>query len=232
MINHPEEKMGQYRFLSRNCATLVLELLTQSNFPSPVGGVLRPDSLIEHFDHSWNSPYPMISFVQKKDAEELLSKAEVDLKNKDQREENLKKIKKNLSELEIKKILVVGELDKFFRKDLVATYPFAKGVSFDQAVGIENLPNSVYQYCEDAECAREVYQVLLKDQNKRFIKNLLRESKNAPNPKSSEINVYINGEFQKKKMIHIYEDRGHKEHIRLHYQLLKDVLMRSLNVAS
>jgi len=66
MVNHPEEKMGQYRFLSRNCATLVLELLTQSNFPSPVGGVLRPDSLIEHFDHSWNSPYPMIRFVQKK----------------------------------------------------------------------------------------------------------------------------------------------------------------------
>jgi len=142
------------------------------------------------------------------------------------------KIKKNLSELEIKKILVVGELESFIRKELVATFPFAKGASFDQAVGIVNLPSSVYQYCEDAECAREVYQVLLKDQSKRFLKKLLRESKIAPNPKSSEFNVYINGEFQKKKMIHIYEDRGHKQNIRLHYQLLRDVLMRSLNVAS
>jgi hypothetical protein len=228
LINHPGDKLGHYSFLSRNCASMVLELLTQSGFPHPIGSVLKPSSLLDHFDHSWNSPYPTMSFAQRSDADQLLEKAEINLKKDNSKEQIIQKLTSKLSELEIKKILVVGSIEGAIRRELVKKYPFSSGVNYDRAVGIEKLPASLYQYCDNRECAQIVFENIFKNQNVRSLKKFLRESKIAPAPKVSEFTVYVNGEYKKQKMVHIYDSMGHKEIIKNHYDLLKDVILSEI----
>lgn len=229
MVNHPGKKLGNYSFLSRNCASMVLDLLTQSGFPHPIGSILSPSSLLDHFDHSWNSPYPSMRFAQKSDADELFEKADVDLKKESSKEQIIQKLTSKLSELEIKKMLVVGSIEGVLRRELSKRYSFASGVSYDEAVGINKLPESLYQYCDNLECARIVFDKVFKNQNIRVLKKFLRESKKAPDPKISEFNVYINGEYKKQKMVHIYDSMGHKEIIKNHYDLLKDVILNEIS---
>jgi hypothetical protein len=40
------------------------------------------------------------------------------------------------------------------------------------------MPESAYQFCENATCAQEVYTSFFKDKNHRFLKNFLSEIKN------------------------------------------------------
>jgi hypothetical protein len=229
MINHPEEKLGNYSFLSKNCASMILNLLTQSGFPHPIGNVLSPSSLLNYFEHSWNSPYPSMSFSTKGEADELFEKAEVNLKTDKSNDIIIKKLTSKLSELEIKKMLVVGSLDSNLRRELVKRYSFSKGVSFDQAVGVTNLPESLYQYCESSECAHTVFESIFKNQNIRLLKKILRELKIAPAPMVSEFTVTIRGEEVKQKMIHIFDSMGHKDLIKNHYDLLKDAILNEIS---
>ena len=228
MKNHPSEKLGNYSFLSKNCASLILDLINRSGFPHPIGNVINPNSLLEYFDHSWNSPYPVMSFSQKSDSDELLKKAELYINSNESVDEKIKKLTTKLSELELKKILVVGSLNGVIRRELAKRYSFTNGVSFDQAVGISKLPESVYQYCDNRECAQEVVETIFKNQNVRMIKKFLRESKTAPAPKVTEFTVYVRGEFTKQKMTHIYDSMEHKEIIKTHYELLRDAMTSDL----
>ncbi len=230
MKNHPNEKLGHYSFLSKNCASLVLESLVNSGFPHPIGSVINPNSLLEYFDHSWNSPYPVMSFTSKAQSDELLEKAKLDLNSNESVDKKVNTLTAKLSELEIKKILVVGALNGTIRRELSKRFSFSTGANFDQAVGIAKLPDSVYQYCDTNQCAQVVFDTIYKNQSIRMLKNTLRESKVAPAPKVSEFSVYVRGEFVKQRMVHIYDSVGHSELIKNHYDLLKQAILNELAI--
>jgi hypothetical protein len=154
----------------------------------------------------------------------LLKKAQVDLNSSESIDQKIIRITSSLTELEIKKILVVGAINGTLRRELSKHYSFANGISFDQAVGISKLNESVYQYCENSECAQEVAETFFANQGVRAIKKFLRDIKVAPAPMVSEFTFMIRGEEVKQKMIHIYNSNGHKEIIKKHYENLRAIL--------
>ncbi len=224
MLLKHDEQLGNYSFLKRNCATVVIDLLNRSGFPRPVNRIISPSSILDYYSWSWIAPYPTLSFTNYIDAQELYEKAEVNLGDNLAKDEIIEKLTNHLSELEIKKLLVVGELKGMVLREMGKRFPFDRGVSYEEAVGVKVIPESAYQFCESVACAQEVFAFFFKDKTHRFLKHLLIDIKVAPAAKQTESMVYVGRELQKVKINHPFHSMGHELIIKNHYDFLRSVI--------
>lgn len=151
---------GHYTFLDNNCAGALANLLEAAGFPSTIGfNPIIPTDIDNWLKHSLLSFYPMLEMQSPKP---LYDKASGLLKiptsdftaGLNWPADSADVLSKNLSDLEIKKILLdLTTVPGSTRTVLSASHNFVNGgATFEQAMSFQAVPKELYQVCTDASC--------------------------------------------------------------------------------
>lgn len=154
--------LGGYKFLTKNCASLLSQLLIDSGFPYSTNRTNVPTSIPSWLDSSLVNIYPKIEVKSKKDifdrAIKMLNISQENFeRGKDWPENAAEVLLDNLNASEIKIIyneVVMIPLDVY--ATLIKKVNYNSGQSFDQVFGFEKIDSRLYKTCQDVSCVSEI----------------------------------------------------------------------------